>query len=248
MSNTPSFQNKLIIKRRRPSAPSRKPPGTDAKAFRRHAKRVGMAVLAWNDLHANLYLIFWFLIGPSGHPDEKQVAYGVWHTIQNESTQRDMIKEAATVKLANDRKLLSRITWILEKAERLSPYRNMAAHTAVLFHWITGAAPRPDPWSSRALHRDRYRLIDHDHFWRSLAGDLSALSRYAARLSDDLWRPGHTRSSFRKPALLSLPLIDRIEGQIGRQKQIAAQSGQPISSRPKARKGKKPRQRKRANS
>lgn len=219
-------------------APSRRLPSINAGAFRRHAQRVGMAVLAWNDLHANLYLIFFNLIGITDSLlASEQVAYNLWHVIQNDKTQRDMLQQAANAKLAPDKITLEKLNWILAQAQKLSTYRNIAAHTAIIFHQTTGDRPRADPWSSRSMAQERHRIIDHDKFWRLLAGDLSALSRYAARLADELWRPWRTGPSLRKPRLQSLPLIDQIEDQLSRDRQAAARARQKPSSPRKPRKG-----------
>lgn len=239
MARILSYPTTKIVRSRKRS-PSRRPPTTNLQAFRRHASRVGMAVLAWNDLHANLYIIFWYLIGlsnPENLSSSRQAAYGIWHTIQSDKTQRDMIREAASANLVGSKDLLSRLTWILDQANQLSTYRNLAAHTSVIFHSLSGDNPRADRWSTRATYWERHRVIDHSRFWRLLAGDLSALSRYTGRLADDLWRPGKHATSLQKPKLQSVPLIRQIEDQLNRARQAAARSRLPPTSQQRASKG-----------
>jgi hypothetical protein len=229
----PSSVNRSTSKPHLP--PPRKRPKAQAQSFRKYAQRVGAAVLSWNDLHANLYLVFWYLIGSTKNliPKE-QVAYQLWHVIQSDRTQHQMLQGVAEAKLVNDTVALERITWILKSAQTLSAYRNLAAHTAIMFN---GPVPYAEPWSTRSSHRDRHQIIDHDKFWRLLSGDLIALSQYTANLADDLWRPGHSRPSLSKPNLRSLPLIEAINNQLRHEDQ--APKRQHASSPQKPQKGKK---------
>lgn len=62
--------------------------------------RTGLALWAWNSLHANLFMIFWFLLA-RGHPEGiREMAAGIWHQIQNDSTQREMLLSVARSQLA----------------------------------------------------------------------------------------------------------------------------------------------------
>lgn len=218
---------------------SRRPDG-DPKMRRKHAQRVGSAVLAWNQLHADLYMIFWNIVGLNGHPVDAQVAQALWHTIQSDFTQRQMLANAAKVHLGDNDQTLERLLWVIKQTDRLSAYRNIAAHTAINASKVISPQVRADPWSSRDAVRQRFALIDHDRFWKQLAGDLYALAHYVEWLADALWRPGRGPSSLRKPQLQCLGEIHRLETHLNAQKPNPNSTHPSGSSRAKAKKGKKP--------
>lgn len=220
--------------------PSRKPNTAELKTLRKHAERVGAAVLAWNELHSHLYMIFWYVVGLDGHPMEDQMAPRIWHTIQSDKTQREMLGAAASVRLAKNQAALKHLEWILDRAEKLAPYRNLGAHTPVKIYRSTSDKIRPDRWSTAVKMVRRYSLIDHKKFWRLLAGDLYALSHYTEWLEHSLWRPERMQPSIRRPKLLSVPLIDEIASEIGRQVQSQAQARQQQAVQGKPQKGTKP--------
>jgi hypothetical protein len=231
------MRDDFLVVTRRENQCSQLREGRDTQAFRRHAERVGKAALAWNELHENLYMIFWFAIGLNGHPAEEQIAHSLWHTIQSDKTQRDMLADSARIKLSKNKSAIDRLSWILKQTNKLSTYRNMAIHTAVVFHKTTGNIPKANPWGNRSESKKRYSAINHERFWKLLIGDLMALSRYTGRLADDLWRPWHKKPSLRRPILQAVALINQIDNQLNPQNQ---QPKHPrLSSSRKAQEGKK---------
>jgi hypothetical protein len=131
---------------------------------------------AWNSLHASLFLIFWHLIR-GGHPRMTQAtAHRIWHTIQNDSTQRDMILGTVQTHPSIPPALAKRIIWLLKTADRLSTYRNIAVHTPAIFSRYLKTIPSAEQQSTRTAARLRFNEIGHDQFWRFLTGDLNALS------------------------------------------------------------------------
>ena len=158
-------------------------------------------------------------------------AHRIWHTIQNDSTQRDMIAGTVQTHPWIPPALAKRIIWLLKTADRLSTYRNIAVHTPALFSRYLKTIPSAEPQSTRTTTRLRFNEIRHDQFWRFLTGDLNALSLYAAHIAEATRVPAiGTVSLPRRPRLRSLSQIDRIEGQISRLAQSGGQRPQRSSS------------------
>jgi hypothetical protein len=73
---------KAEIVKRKPRALSRRLPAGFTTEIRHYATHTGLAVWAWNSLHGNLFLIFWFLTGR-----EREMAHCIWHSTNNDSTE-----------------------------------------------------------------------------------------------------------------------------------------------------------------
>jgi hypothetical protein len=184
-------------------------------------------------------MIFWHVIGLNDDfAADEQIANRIWHSIQSDKTQREMLWNAAEIKLSKKPKELAALKWILKQTGDLAQCRNVAAHVPVLFPEKTGMKPRPDPWSSRREAGDVHRLINHEKFWRLLAGDLSALSRYTGGLARRLMSYGTPPSLLNKPVLQAAGEFRLIKDQLSRQKQ--AQKPPLITARQKGKKGTKP--------
>jgi hypothetical protein len=209
----------------------RLPPGF-AKEIRRYASQTGLALWAWNSLHANLFLIFWYL-SARGHDFYRDTAYGVWHAIQNDSTQREMLVNVAKAELAGRKQLLRRIVWLVRMANSLSIYRNIAAHTPAIFSPRLRYLPAADPSAARESARKRFNEIKHDKFWRSLTGDLNALSLYASAIFLHISGLVPPEPLPHRPKLRSLVQISQIEGQIGRISRSVVQTRQQSALRRK---------------
>jgi hypothetical protein len=85
----------------------------------RHARQVGHLVIAWNRLQSSLFHLFSQLVAPTNH----ELAHGIWHCIQSDKTQREMLVAAAKAALGKDPKMREHVEWIAKKAGELSPYR-----------------------------------------------------------------------------------------------------------------------------
>jgi hypothetical protein len=217
---------------RKPRALSRKLPMGFSKEIRQFAAHTGLAMWAWNSLHANLFLIFWFL-SARGHDFYHATAYSMWHAIQNDSTQRDMLLNVARAELTEQQSLLRRIIWLVKTANQLSSYRNIAAHTPAIFSPHFRFLPAADPTAAREGARKKFNEIKHDDFWRTLTGDLNSLSLYAGAVAFEIlgWNPREPLPH--RPRLRSLAHIAQIEGQIGRLAQSEAHSLRQSASRRK---------------
>jgi hypothetical protein len=186
-------------------------------------------------LHANLFLIFWFLL--SRRQDSYAgTAHAIWGTIQNDSTQREMLLNVIDAELMQWKTLHRRARWLVQTTNRLSTYRNIAAHTATIFSHYTDIVPTANPTATKIPTLRRFNQIKHEEFWHLLTGDLTALSHYAFFVAFEIHRPGKSIAGEplpHKPRLRSLAQIDQMEGQIGRLAQSEAQRLQRSSSRRK---------------
>lgn len=202
--------------------------------IRQYAARTGLAVWAWNSLHANLFTLFWF-IASRGQPLYHTTAHRIWHTIQNDTTQREMLLNVANANLAFNKTMLQRVRWIIKTTNSLSTYRNIAAHTPAAFSPYLQDRPAADPFAARDQARKRFLEIKHDQFWRVLVGDLNALSAYTAGVAVEISQPGFGGTLPHRPRMQSLAQIARIEGQISRLAQSEARSHQQFASQLKRR-------------
>ncbi|WP_146030150.1 hypothetical protein [Methylocella silvestris] len=193
--------------------PRREPPEEMRSAYREHSERIGMAIAAWNDLHANLYIVFWSIIGLHEDPRNDTFALSLWHAARSERVQRKMLLETAKLKLPKRDEYASReIPWILQQVDILSGYRNILAHTAIIFHQSPARIPKADPWSSNAKSKRFYALVAENNLWSQLSGDFWALSHYTAYFADRLWRPNKLTPSMLRPELFASPLLQKVAG------------------------------------
>src|SRR5580704_11611935 len=97
---TPSPQ----IKRRRAWPPDQ------WKLWRKHAHQVGEIVTAWNDLQAVCYRLF-ATLSEAKNPGYMNIAHGIWHSVQSDKTQREMMLAAARGALNPKSRALGQIKW-----------------------------------------------------------------------------------------------------------------------------------------
>jgi hypothetical protein len=95
---------------------------------RRHLKpyadEIGQVTLAWNGLHENLCILFWYAIGPGPVP------LAIWNRLSSDRTQRDILKTAveAGAFSRGRRGLTEDILWLLSQTDTLAERRNVAIH------------------------------------------------------------------------------------------------------------------------
>jgi len=156
----------------------RRTPG-DAKLTRQHAKQVGELVVAWNRLQSTLFQLFWTLLARDNHA----LAHGIWHCIQSDKTQREMLLATIKGTRAKGEKMRGHLEWIVKKTGELSPYRNDAAHTGIFFAYLPdGQGVVPDLIASRRNALDRLLKTPVDSYWRIVRGDLVALNAFATAI------------------------------------------------------------------
>ena len=143
----------------------------DPPAFEEHTKQIGEIIYLWNRLHSQLFMIFWSLTDRKNHA----FASGIWHSIQSDSTQRQMVETAAKLKLG--KRLAGHVAWICKGHERLSRYRNAFAHVGFYGHYSDGFIP--DDLSARKGALELFEEMPKADIFRKLRGDLMALVIYA---------------------------------------------------------------------
>ena len=185
----------------------------------RHARHIGEIAWAWNSLQANLFGIFAAIVSPENLP----LAHGLWHLIQSDKTQREMVIAAAQAGVA-DKRMRDSIEWVCKQAERLSPHRNDAAHTpmAVEFTATYTFTLAPNRIAARKQAVDRLSAFPTEKIWRAVRGDLLALSGYAGLLTLKIRNVSVFAPSLRRPRLRSLPALApkrsrKLSSQRGRQ-------------------------------
>ena len=171
----------------------------------KHARHVGEIMVAWNTLHSQLFLLFWALMGK----DRYNAAYGVWHCIYSDKTQREMLMAMAEGTLASKPAMLARIKWLIDRINDLSPYRNDPAHISILIGTQLGGGFSlvPDP-GGRAAAVARQTTEPTAQNWQRVRGDLTALFYYASCLLHELlWadNPEFRLPLPRRPRLLAVP-------------------------------------------
>lgn len=94
------------------------------KHLKPYADEIGQATLAWNSLHENLCLLFWFAIGPGPVP------HAIWNRLSSDRTQRDILKTAveAGAFLENRQRFSDDVLWLLKQVDQLAEHRNVAIH------------------------------------------------------------------------------------------------------------------------
>lgn len=176
----------------------------------KHGRHVGEVVIAWNDLQGSLFMIFWALLGKS-----HAVAHGIWHTIQSDKTQREMLAGVAKADLEDRPKALESVMWLLKAAAALSSYRNDSAHTPIMpVVTATGTiGVAPNMFSGRGPAIERLVATPLDQVWRRVRGDLYALARYGQLIAHVLMSSGGASPPWpRRPRLLAVRVSNRKGG------------------------------------
>ena len=176
---------------------------THRSAVKRHARQVGEIIFAWNWLQVWLFKLFWILVDPDNHA----LAYGTWHTIQSDSTQREMVRAAARARLniKGKRYLLNHVLWILKQADMLATFRNDRAHAAMLFGGFSSL--KPDTISTRKQVLDRLQTEPPEKQWRRVRDDLWGLGYFTNSVAMEIWKPSPMRLPLpRRPRILTKPV------------------------------------------
>ncbi len=179
--------------------------------------------MCWNMLHEQLFLLFVAANDGTTHMRSYEATYGIWHTIQSDKTQREMLEVAAKSRFgpytdlyskkqhqtALDKKVLAAILWITKMAAELSMHRNDAAHSPVYFALREDSSPRDPRFivmptaSGRKQAVKRLSDAPTREIWRRVRGDLIALTGYASGYRLALLSDGRAPLP-RKPRLLSV--------------------------------------------
>jgi hypothetical protein len=179
-------------------------------------------------------------------------ALAIWHIVQADGLQRDMALAAMST-LPTELKLNRAITalaWAKRRADRLAGYRNLIAHSPVMFRYRPkkgkrrgGLAPVFGGHAIRPVHASRLDLLQGLGFWRTLRNDLLKLTAYVAHVADHVDQMdqasrgtrlvgGARRSTWpHRPRLPSFARLVAIENQIEQATRLAKQGRRRRPSR-----------------
>ena len=183
------------------STTSRKIPKEFKPALDEISSSIGEVVWAWNYCHAAFHRLFAELVNPSN----LLIGYSIWHVIQNDSSQRDMVLLAAKEALKKQPRVFSRIAWAVERVNKLGEKRNDVIHLATALQVARSKTSFVvDPMSNRP---SRVRRLQgqkiHDDL-PALRGDLVAMANYVSTIGSELIIPGRYPWP-RRPQLQSIP-------------------------------------------
>lgn len=169
------------------------------------AADVGKVIWAWNYSHAAFSRLFATIISPKN----LMIGFNMWHTLQSDTAQRELLIAAASAALRDRKPLLRRIEWAKQAADKLATHRNDLTHLATA--WSAQSPVRQiltDPVSTAPK---RVRRLSEQQDLRAhakrLRGDLIALAIYVNTFSVEVILPGHWPLP-RRPKMQSIPALN----------------------------------------
>ena len=182
--------------------PRRVPPEIKSPV-RSLALATGELLWASSQAHTAFCNVFALLVAK----DNLNVGFAIWHTVQADSTQRQMLAALVDARLPTPSRMNKSLLWAKEKADKLATLRNDAAHLASAFR--TDSDPYklvPNPFGNPPTRTERLKNISDlvAHF-RTVKGDLVQLSGYINALFFKLVQPSGPYPWPRRPSLKSLP-------------------------------------------
>ncbi|MDQ7780693.1 MAG: hypothetical protein RDV41_13445 [Planctomycetota bacterium] len=205
----------------------------DQDAFDEHARQIGEVIYLWNRLHGALFLTFWAITDSRDY----DFAYGIWHSIQSDSTQRQMVEKAAGTGRIGAR-MKSNVLWICRAHEKLAPYRNAFAHVGFYYH-SKEEGFAPEDLGARKAPLELLASYPKTTLFRRLRGDLAALADYAEGIGYRILYRHPTGPQIssgspwtERPRLQLVPTTPPSRSKVLRQKKSAAKQRQREASRP----------------
>jgi hypothetical protein len=201
---------------------------------------VGRVLFEWNILHSSFFRMFWAFIGDGGKIP-RNLSTELWHSTASEDHQRRMIRVMAKNVLVGKTAMLRRVLWLLDTADEIAAYRNIAAHFSMTIN-VSGFDGRPN----LQLEIDGVRrtaALKHifitsrvkSGFWDDLAGDLFVLSQYADVLQFLLAHQAQPPPWLYRPRLLSLSAIleaNKLVNRMGQKPRRRKRRRRPSGRRP----------------
>lgn len=140
------------------------------------------ALLAWQGVENNLFLIFNFLVGPHKNP---AVLSAIYHSVVNIEPRRKMVNAAAAIVL-KDHPFLKEWDKLSEQIRKKSGSRNNLAHFGLVSHTgvdgKTTALLKPSIFNVKANPNAEYN-VKHIDEWHTEFNHLSAeLSAFLGKL------------------------------------------------------------------
>lgn len=143
--------------------------------IKKQAIRAGSIIIAWNMLHATFFDLFRDL----AFPDDEKLANRLWHTIQNDGSQREMLAHVLESANCLPVKFKRGLLWAITMTGKLASNRNDFAHLSYMWFPLKDSyeVMIPDYFGAResaAVRRVKHGKVD----WRKLYGDLIAIKHY----------------------------------------------------------------------
>ena len=184
---------------------SRRIPFQISGAVKTHARQCGEISFVWNLLQDAFFHMFWGVVGDY-RGDRHDMAHALWHSIQSDKTQREMLRDAAESRPDLPPELVGHIKWAVRMAEKLATFRNDAIHTPVRFAVVpTGTFTQYQRVSGRRQAVDRLTINPSASYWRVVRGDLAVLVAFCELVYRRHAAHGPLAPSTRRPPLLALP-------------------------------------------
>lgn len=184
---------------------SRRIPKKIQRAVSKHARQIGEIAFSWNLLQDAFFELFW-IVTTEHKPEKHPMVHAIWHSIQSDKTQREMLRDAAMAHDSLSVRYVGNIKWAIKKAAKLSEFRNDAVHTAVRFTISAGRTiPIPQHGSGRTQAVERLLANPTAKVWQRVRGDLSALANFCHALSTSYVAHGPRGPLPCRPRLLALP-------------------------------------------
>ena len=181
-------------------SPHRRLPEPFEATVKKYSAQVGEVIWAWNYCHAALANLFYVIVSPQN----LMLGHAIWHTSQSDAAQREFLLASAKVSLAKKPRMLAKIEWAKQNADKLSVFRNDTAHLATSFSGRPSDLSLVPSFLATAPKRLR-RLENRDleEMLFLLRGDLIALAGYVLLLGGKITFPEHYTLP-RRPKLLSI--------------------------------------------
>ncbi len=144
------------------------------RAFKPYVTGIGQFVLAWNDLHERLGVLFWTLMGIR----KANRAMGIWNASYLDRPKREILKAAICTidedQQARHPKLIDDGLWLLKHTENLEDTRNNIVHSplfllretplALVANIKTGVVPNEMFGNTRAARLSQKDLLA-EYLW-----------------------------------------------------------------------------------
>lgn len=183
--------------------------GSAGRALERYSALVGEVTWASNLLNGE----FLFLLRNLLARDEKELAEQIWHSLRSDDLQRTVVRAAAIKSPRITARMRKSILWALDRAGKLSEFRNDAIHTAFSLQWKPGGFYFvPDGFASHPKRVDKLERVGYKKLFRTLIGDMMQLWDYVGwiNLKTAHWNhEARTMPSAKRPRAQSILLVQR---------------------------------------
>jgi hypothetical protein len=216
---------------------SRKLPGGDSqRGLRKHLHLIGEVVWGWNELQRAYAFVFISLF-----PGHEMSAHAAWTALNNDSAQRDAIKEILHYTDALRTPHKQALRWALAQTKNLSSYRNDVVHGArgwrgqrgalvPVFAKMGNSFSRLMRYTKHETEDGKVKGVDLHRLMSLLRGDLMQLAGYVSHI-------GRLARTAQPSALPRRPLL-RADKYLRDQAPSVNQKGSPRhprrNNRPKA--------------